>query len=153
MGILRSDHVYSVAETLLNTAAEALVESYGGVPDRRLVVMSNPVHEVPDQLTVHLEMVMPNLNNVVGTFQYAYDGRFVITVTRAYPVQPGDGGVVREDFITEASLITYEDVNRILTRLTCEDPMNLVVDQVQSLDPLGGVAGWQFYVRVPLTAF
>lgn len=153
MGMLQSDHLYAVAEQLLEVASEALSESYGGTPDRRMVVMSNPVADVPEQLTVHLEMVMPNLSNSVNTFQYAFDGRYVITITRPYPVQPGDGGVIREDFVAEASLVLYEDLTRLMTRINCEDPMGLVVDQVQVLEPLGGVAGWQFYLRVPLTAF
>jgi hypothetical protein len=153
MGMLRSDHLYAVGEQLLMLAAESLEDSYGGVPDRRMVIMSNPVHDVPDQLTVHIEMVMPNLNNTVGTFQYGYDGRYVLTITRPYPMQPGDGGVMREDFIAEATMVLYEDANRILTRLNCDNPLDLVLDQMQTLEPLGGVAGWQFYVRIPLTAF
>lgn len=138
---------YTIARTLLDAAAAALDGTHGGVPDRRYVSMGTAVHDVPDQLTVHL----PNMGADAATLEnqiYVWGISYVITITRPYPGQPGDGGVVLAEDLDEASKIMYEDFDALLTAFTCDRPLGAEIQLVTVIEPLGGVSGWTFNLTV-----
>lgn len=138
---------YTIARTLLEASAEALKDTFAGTPDRRYVSMGTAVHDVPDQLTVHL----PTMGQDVTTVQeqiYVWGISYVITITRPYPGQPGDDGVVRADDLDMASKIMYEDFDALLHRFTCDTSLGAEIQNVSVIEPLGGVSGWTFTLNV-----
>jgi hypothetical protein len=136
-----SENAYSVANELLKVAADALLESHGGVPDRRFVAMGFPVPDVPDQLTVYLSNVTPSATFSAGLVQ-GYEYGYSVVLTRAYPAQPGDAGVIPADVIDMASRILYEDLDLLVHHFLCVFPYEATLGSISAIDPLGGVAGW-----------
>lgn len=141
-----SHTAYSVASELLRTAADALVGSRAGVPDRRFVSTGFPVPDTPDQLSVYLGSVTPSATFSAGIVQ-AYDYSYTVVLTRPYPAQPGDLGIIPADVIDMASKILYEDLDLLIHKFLCAFPFEAALGPISAVDPLGGVAGW----TIPLT--
>jgi hypothetical protein len=138
---------YTIARTLLEASAEGLKGTYAGTPDRRYVSMGTAVHDVPDQLTVHL----PNMGQDSATVPeqiYVWGLSYVVTITRPFPGQPGDSGIVLAKDLDEASKIMYEDFDALLQTYTCNPPLGAEIQQVSVIEPLGGVSGWTFTLSI-----
>lgn len=137
---------YSVANELLRVAADALLDSRAGVPNRRFVSTGFPVPDTPDQLSVYLGSVTPSATFNSDLLQ-VYDYSYTVVLTRPYPAQPGDSGIIPADVIDMASKIIYEDLDLLIGRFLCAFPFDAALGPISAIDPLGGVAGW----TIPLT--
>lgn len=128
----------------------ALKDTYAGTPDRTFVGVGIPVHDVPDQLTVHLPSIGPNAASVQDHILIV-DLTFIVTITRPYPGQPGDGGVVQAKDLDEAAKIIYEDFDALLKHFTCNTVLGADIQSVIQIEPLGGVSGWTMTLVVSAT--
>lgn len=135
--------LYSAARVLLDVAADALMDTYGGTPDRRFVVAGLPVHDVPNQLTVSLPGINQNaqLSTEDGTI-IGWDINYSLQITRPYVYQPGDAGVVEAEDIDANTKILMEDLDALLDSFQCQAPLGAQIGNITALEPLGGVAGW-----------
>lgn len=142
-----AQNAYTIARAFLDLASTALQESYGGTPPRRFVGMGELVHDVPDQLAVHLTNVAPS-PDFQTKLVVAYTWNYVLSITRAYPGQPGDGDVIEHEDLDAASKIHYEDIDLVMTALLCGLPFAYSIDGVTPIEPLGGVSGWTVQLSV-----
>jgi hypothetical protein len=141
---------YSIARTILEAAEVALTDTYAGTPERRFVSVGIPVHDTPDQLTVHLPSIGPNAASLQDHILIV-DLTFIVTITRPYPGQPGDGGVVPAEHLDEAAKIIYEDFDALLKHFTCNTVLGAEIQSVTQIEPLGGVSGWTMTLVVSAT--
>ena len=144
---MMASDTYSIGRSLLEAASEALSGTYAGTPDRRFVGVGMPAHDVPDQLIVYV----PSINQsqlVIEDVMYLWSMQYVISITRPYPGQPGDGGAVDAKYLDEAAKIIYEDADALLSYFSCNTKLGARVTSITAVEPLGGVAGWTVSLTV-----
>lgn len=170
--------LYDAACELLAAAADALEGAPGGPIDRVYVSPGVPAWDTPNQLTVHVGgaaegVVSPGQPGLAEGHRVAVSGSVImvpltITVTRPVPVAgKGANSLPKPEAIQRASEVMLGDLWTIYNTLRnmkrrgqlfaahdgSATTREMAFDPVVSLNPGGGVIGWQIPVRVQLDGY
>lgn len=171
--------LFDAAAEFLEACKDALEGAPGGAAERCFVSPGPPAWDTPDQLTVHVGgpaegAVSPGSPALAEGHRVAVSGSLLLvsltaTVLRSVPVvgTAGRQTLPTPSAITEAAAVLHGDLWAIFNH--CRDlkrrgrlfaahdgsatTREMMFDPVVSLNPAGGIAGWQIPVRVQVDGY
>lgn len=166
--------LYALASEYLSACVEALdtiptfEPTLAGAPERAFISPGLPVWDCCEQLTVHVDGVLEDVNSLSGSGRHAALGRlnivtFITTVTRCIPVVGGtqlEALPEIEDLSSAAEQIHADGWalwNHIYNMVRAGELFALCdevfYEGLRAATPMGGCGGWTMTVRAQLDGY